>query len=75
MLRTLRWYSIYLRTYTQNNYTPTMLQGWGEVVANIPTLGFAGLQYFEHMLHFIDSLLCALQDKVNIMVYGAASGL
>ena len=45
------------------------------MVANIPALGFAVLQYFEHMLHFIDSLLCALQDKVNIMGYGAASDL
>ena len=52
-----------------------MLQGWGggggEVVAKFLALGFAVLQYFEHMLRFIDSLLCALQDKVNIMGYGA----
>ena len=39
-----------------------------------PPWVFAMLQYFGNILHLIDSPRCALQDKVNIMGWGAAGG-
>ena len=47
--------------------------GGGRVVATLP-LVFAVLQYFKNTLAIVDSLSCELQDKVNIMSYGAAEG-
>ena len=33
--------------------------------------GFSGVQIFRKYLPLIDNSLCAIQDKVNVMGYGA----
>ena len=58
--------SINPRTYIQT-HPPTMVHG-GTPPPPPPRV-FVTLQYFEKFLLLIDSMLCSLQDDVNIMGY------
>ena len=49
-------------------HTPTVVPGRGEGMLEIPRI-FVTLRYFENFLPLIDSLLCPLQDDINIMGY------
>ena len=53
------------RLSTCKNHTPTVVQGGNPPICSV----FVTLRYFEKFLSLIDSVLCRLQDDVNIMGY------
>ena len=66
-------YSVNPRTHTQT-FTPTVVQrGGGGLLQPLPWV-FAVLQYFVYISPLKYRLSCDLQDKANIMGYGAAGG-
>ena len=69
-MQTQKYISLALILFVMQTHTPTVVQGGGGGggLLNPPRV-FVTLWYFEKFLPLIDSVLCRLQDDVNIMGY------